>query len=224
MIESVKAEDNSRELYTLDTAKADLVQLPTFEGRVDEDFAKFKDEVEDAFIQNRVSKSNKFKKLREVLKGHAKKLVPESLTGSIDEAWEVLDKAFGNPQRLMNYRRDTLLKLGPLPKASVKDGDKAQVEWYLQVETSVKGIIELGKKSVSLDRTAFNDNNIGVIIKMFPRHLQDKLMECEGQGVALLDAILKKIIEFRKKAQKHQILEENTTNNAPIRGKINITS
>ena len=141
VIESIKAEDNSRELYTLDTVKADLVQLPTFEGRVDEDFAKFKDEVEDAFIQNRVSKSNKFKKLREVLKGHAKKLVPESLTGSIDEAWEVLDKAFGNPQRLMNYRRDTLLKLGPLPKASVKDGDKAQVEWYLQVETLVKGII-----------------------------------------------------------------------------------
>ena len=34
-IDAVKAEDDSRELYTLDTAKTETVKLPTFQGRDD---------------------------------------------------------------------------------------------------------------------------------------------------------------------------------------------
>ena len=85
-------------MYTLDAAKTDNVKLPTFAGQDDEDFVKFKAEIEEAFVQNRVSKSTKLKKLREVLTGQAKKLVPESLVGDIEKAWDVLDKAFGNPR------------------------------------------------------------------------------------------------------------------------------
>ena len=54
-IDTVKGEDDSRELYTLDSAKTETVKLPTFEGREDEDFAKFKELVEKAFVQNRVT-------------------------------------------------------------------------------------------------------------------------------------------------------------------------
>ena len=66
-IESVKLEDDARELYTLDTATTETVKLPIFEGRDDEDFAKFKELVEKAFVQNRTSKADKLAKLREVL-------------------------------------------------------------------------------------------------------------------------------------------------------------
>ena len=65
-IDSVKTEDDARELYTLDTAKTENVKLPIFEGRDDEDFAKFKELVEKAFVQNRTSKADKLVKLREV--------------------------------------------------------------------------------------------------------------------------------------------------------------
>ena len=91
-VEAIKAEDDKRELYTLDTAKVDTVKLPTFEGRDDEDFAKFKEQVKDAFVQNRTQKKDKLAKLREVLRGHAKALVPFSMTNSIDDAWDALDK------------------------------------------------------------------------------------------------------------------------------------
>ena len=70
-------------MYTLDTVKVDMVKLPTFEGRDDEDFAKFKEQVKDAFVQNRTQKKDKLAKLREVLRGHAKALVPFLITNSI---------------------------------------------------------------------------------------------------------------------------------------------
>ena len=100
-IEAVKQEDDSRELYTLDTSKNEKVTLPVFEGRDDEDYSKWKEQVIRAFVQNRVAKDDKLVKLREVLKGHAKKLVPFSMTASIDDAWITLDKAFGDPSKLM---------------------------------------------------------------------------------------------------------------------------
>ena len=59
-----------------------------------EDYSKWKEQVIRAFVQNRVAKDDKLVKLREVLKGHAKKLVPFSMTASIDDAWITLDKAF----------------------------------------------------------------------------------------------------------------------------------
>ena len=47
-------------------------------------FAKFKEEAENAFIQNRVSKADKLNKLRSALKGHTKKLIPKSTINSIE--------------------------------------------------------------------------------------------------------------------------------------------
>ena len=97
-----------------------------------------------------MAKDDKLGKLREVLKGHAKNLVPENYTDDIDKAWDILNKSFGNPMRLLNYKKDTLLKLGPLPKLNRKGGVRAQVEWYVQVECLVKDIIYLGESLPNL--------------------------------------------------------------------------
>ena len=106
--------------YTLDLAETNAFKLLTFEGRDDEDFAKFQDDVKEAFVQNRVPRSDKLDKLRDVLIGNAKKLVSQSITNKIDEAWDILEKAFGNPIRLINNRKDSPLKIPPEP-ADVED-------------------------------------------------------------------------------------------------------
>ena len=206
-IESIIAEDDRRELYTLDTSIADKVKLPTFEGREDEDFAKFKEQVERAFVENRVTKANKYEKLREVLIGYAKKLVPQSSTGSIEEAWKTLEKAFGDPSKLMKYRKMALLKLGLLPKLSTKDGLKRRVEWYLELETLVKEIIALGSKSERLGHEAFCDSNMQVIFRMFPYPMKNKLIACPGESKAKLQAILDRISKFRSQDQDALIVE-----------------
>ena len=143
-VDDIKAEDDKRELYTLDTAKVDTVKLPIFEGRDDEDFSKFKEEVNDAFVQNRTQKKDKLAKLREVLRGHAKKLVPFSTTNTIDDAWEALDKAFGNSARLMQSKIKALINLGNYPNQNTR---KKQIEWCLDLETLLRSMIELGNSS-----------------------------------------------------------------------------
>ena len=47
------------------------------------------------FAQNRVTQADKLDKLRECLLGEAKRLVPQSITSSVDDAIKVLDQAIG---------------------------------------------------------------------------------------------------------------------------------
>ena len=208
-IRNIKAEDKYRELYSLATAPTEKVKFPTFEGRDDEDFAKFKLEVERAFVKNRITKSDKLDKLRDVLKGHAKMLISQPRICDIDEAWEVLSKSFGNPLRLMNYWKKALLELGFLLKSNVRGGLKAQVKWYLEVESLVQNIINLGKKSRKLEREAFSYSTIKSIKKLFPLKFGDKLNKCTGDGIDEMEAILKKITDFRLRTQENQLVYDD---------------
>ena len=211
-IDTVKAEDNYRELYTLDTAKTETVKLPTFEGKDDEDYAKFKELVEKAFVQNRVTRSDKLAKLREVLRGHAKKLVPFSLTNTIDDAWSVLGNAFGDPARLMQNRKEAMYKLGQLPKDDAEGGCKAQIEWYLEIEVILKSVIDLGNKSPEMYGEAFCQTSFRTILKLFPRRMMMKLDNCSGDfGPLRMEQVLLKISQFRRKEKRAQLIEETST-------------
>ena len=211
-IESVKFEDDARELYTLDTAKTETMNLPVFEGNDDEDFAKFKELVEKAFVQNRTSKADQLAKLREVLRGHAKRLVPFSLTNDIDDAWEALNKAYGDPARLMQNRKDALLKLGFLPKENAKGGRKCQIEWYLELEAILRNIIDLGLKTNAMYGEAFTATTFRTIQKMFPLTLMRKLMKCSGDfGPDLMEQFLFSISDLRSEAQTMLLIEETPT-------------
>ena len=205
-IEAVRQEDDSRELYTLDTSKNEKVTLPVFEGRDDEDYSKWKEQVIRAFVQNRVAKDDKLVKLREVLKGHAKKLVPFSMTASIDDAWITLDKAFGDPSKLMQNRKSALAKLGMLPKRNGKGGYKAIVEWYLELEAIIKSIQSMGDKDIDMQGEAFSQSSFIAIRKMFPPRENLKLSNIPGHyNSELMDAYLEKIAVFRNEAQRLQI-------------------
>ena len=202
-------EDNKRELYTFDSSKTtDLVKLPTFEGRDDEDFADFRDKVKQAFVRNRVIKDDKLDKLRSCLRGRAKKLVPDNLTGDIDQAWEALNIAFGDPDRLMNFKRNALRKLGELPKKNAKI--KVVIDWYLSVESLLKGILDLGRKDSKLGSEVFNNGAfLQEICGMFPQKLGLKLGKVPGELDKKLEAMIAKISEWRKDAQNWQIVTDS---------------
>ena len=173
--EEIIEEENMRELYTLDSDKVDKVKLPVYEGKDEEDYGKFKEDMEKAFVQNRISKSDKVAKLRECLRGHAKRLIPESITNDIEKAWEALDKAFGKPARLMRFRKAALDKLGSLPKENAKSGVKGHVEWYLELEGLLQSLIDLGRKSDEMYMEAFSPTMLDKICSMFPRNIGCKL-------------------------------------------------
>ena len=109
---SIENEDNIRALYTLDlTPVTDPVKLPKYSGKEGEDFHSFKEEMSRGFVQNRTPKADQLLKLRESLSGAALSLVPKSTVNTIDEAWMVLKKSFGDAYRVIKFRKEELMKL-----------------------------------------------------------------------------------------------------------------
>ena len=139
-------------------------------------------------------------------------MVPFSLTNSIDDAWEALSKAFGDPARLMQNRKDSLLKLGFLPKENGKGGRRSQIEWYLELEAILRSIIDLGNNSNAMFGEAFSATTFRTVQKMFPSNLMRKLMRCSGEfGPDLMEQFLITISELRSEAQNILLIEETPT-------------
>merc|ERR1719376_1863676 len=116
---SIENEDNFRALYTLDnTPVRDPVKLPEFSGKDGEDFHVFKEEMGRGFVRNRIPRANQLSKLRECLSGVALMFVPKSTVTSIDEAWDILKKSYGDGYRIIKYRKNELMKVGKFPKVN----------------------------------------------------------------------------------------------------------
>ena len=187
------------------TAVTEKVTYPVFEGRVDESYIHFKLELEKAFVKNRVAKDDKVKKMRECLRGLAKKLVPESLK-DINFAFESLNKAFGDPQKLQLYKTAAIKKLGKLPKSK----GKITVEWYMSLEAIIQDIMDLGDKveDVDIKNALYSIDVVRNIAGLFPENMGNKILEVPGCSRERLENVLAKIVEFRRKAQTWNLNQE----------------
>ena len=205
---SIENEDNIRALYTLDlTPVTDPVKLPKYSGKEGEDFHLFKEEMNRGFVQNRTPKADQLLKLRESLSGAALSLVPKSTVTTIDEAWVVLKKSFGDAYRVIKFRKEELMKVGKMPKANEKNrgGYNQQIAWLLKVESLLKGILDLGKNHPEYGDAAFSLEFISDVIMMFPQRLNQKLNQCPGQKEERLKNILSKVENLREDAQSLQL-------------------
>ena len=207
--DAVEFENLERELYCLDIATTEKSTYPTFEGKEDECFATFKEKIENAFIQNRVKKSSKVSKLRECLKGHARKLVPVNLV-DINRAFETLEKAFGHSTRVLNFKINSLKKIGQLPRFGGKGGTKNVVEWYLQLEGLVQGMLDLEEKSDNEDiqHVVHSLEIVRNIAALFPPNKGTSISSCKGKGRLRLEAVLDLVKQYREDAQSWLQVQE----------------
>ena len=153
------------------------------------------------FAQNRVTQADKLDKLRECLFGEAKRLVPQSITSSVDDAIKVLDQAYGDPIRLFNYRQDYFFKLGKQPKKTEKGGYKAQVEWLRDVEVVMEGLLSLALKDKACASILFSVETMRKYLSSFDTYEFEKLVQCEGLGELRFRMWLFKVGQFRERAQ-----------------------
>ena len=86
--EAVIFQDKERGLFTLEPAKTEKVKWPVYYGNPSEDFMKWKEKMDLAFLKNRVPTDERLDKLREHLRGKALALVQES-TKDITTAYKV---------------------------------------------------------------------------------------------------------------------------------------
>ena len=113
-----------------------------FEGKDEECFVDFKVKLERAFELNQTAETAKATKIRELLRGNAKNLVPDSVE-NIDDIYKVLDRAFGDPIRLLDYKKQSLSKIGAFPSYDIKGGHKVIVDWYLKLEIQLQDLLDL---------------------------------------------------------------------------------
>ena len=130
-IKWVKELDKARNLQSLGADKIDTVKLPLFSGREYEDFVTFKKKMEKGFVSNRIPTDDQVEKLRECLNEAAKLMVPEN-TISIEEAWNLLQSAFGSPDKVMQSRKDKLTNMGQLPEPGElgKEGHSKRLQGF----------------------------------------------------------------------------------------------
>ena len=203
-VEDVKNQDKIRELYSLAGANSDQVTLPKFSGNTGEDFFTFKKKLLVAFEKNRVPLSDKVEKLRSCLAGQALALVPEK-TKDFKIAIENLEKAYGNPEQVLQSRMSDIKKLGRCPPEVLnsKRNFSAIVSFCLKVEVLIQDIIDLAEDEGCdhLKYDAYGSSTRQSIQQLFNLKQEKKMRSLSGRGKDGLLEHLKFISQLRAEAQ-----------------------
>ena len=113
------------------------------------------------------------------MNGHARKMIPKTME-DIDEAFRILREIYGDPSRVMSFKRNKILSLGNYPRNSSNPKHiRDQVEYLMKLEINLEGMFELGKVSKKMEHVAFSPDLITTICDLFPTTIQDELTECE---------------------------------------------
>jgi hypothetical protein len=170
---------------------------PSPAGEPSEDFIMFKDK---AARDNRISKRDQVEKLREVLTGKTLAYLPQDGIGDIENAWEYLDQAFGNPYTLLNFRLNKIREMVGLTNMVEENDPQFAADWYLEFEGMVDSIVKLGARDITLGMSCFNVNTIYTITQKLPFQLVSKSYELNAKGEEKLKQILGLIKKARVKA------------------------
>ena len=205
-VEQLKFEDDKRCLYSLSKSKTASVKLPIFNGDGHEDFSKFRKEMEKGMKINRIRRYDQVTKLRECLRQHPKKLIPQTME-DIDEAWKILSNVYGDPTRVMAARKQKLSDLGQLP-ANGKDADvlRKQVEWLITLETTLGDIVELAESNSDMEYEAYNGAMVRTIRQLF--HI-DMLDELTFRGTAQYKVTKMKEFAVHLREIKQELLKDH---------------
>ena len=190
-IKRIKEIDSARNLKSLASRKADVVKLPKFYGKPEEDFVVFKKKMEKGFQSNNIPTDDQGEKLCENLFDSAQMIVPENAE-SIERAWDLLRAAYGSEDRVMQTRKDKLANMSNLPEAGLlsKGGHSKRVTWCLVLERILADIIELGNRSDALAKEAFSRSSIDLVIGMFPPDIRKQMIRIPREGCEKLEGIV----------------------------------
>ena len=181
-------EDAARSMFTLEPVKSDIIKYPTFSGLPSEDYLQFKEKMTLRFRENKVRRKEQVSKLRECLKGAALERVPDGVK-DIEEAFNRLNEAFGNPSKVMAYQLKGLDDIGMMPADKQANGQLSytrRIEWLLRLEVILGKILELSQRSSKLAHEAFGSSTYRKLWSRFPTTVLDKLVKIQEEDAGHL--------------------------------------
>jgi hypothetical protein len=204
--------DASRGLFSDRPDKSCPTKLPTFSGESHEDLLTFKDKFNEAAENNKISRHDQVNKLREVLTGSALSHLPVDGIKDIDQAWEYLNQAFGNPHTCLNHRLAKVTEMPGLTDDIEMQDPTHAAEWYLKMENAVDAVMRLGSRNQSLEYAAFNDRTIYQIISKLPFELESMAYKFSHDQTVYGKEKLSRILQLIK--DQRQIAHARATDRA----------
>ena len=160
-----------------------------------------------------ISRRDQVEKLREVLTGKALANLPPDGIMDIDQAWEYLEQAFGNPYTLLNFRLNKIRETVGLSDKVEENYPQFAADWYLAFGGVVDSIVKLGTRDLTLGMSCFNVDTIFTIIQKLPFHLVSKSYGLNARG----EEKLKQILDLIKRARVKTLNRAtDMTNMAPM--------
>ena len=203
IIENIEFEDESRCLFSLNEPKTAQVKFPTFRGSADEDYLKFEKEVRSCFKRNRIRREVQVKKLRDLLEGPVKNIVPENLE-DVDQGFQLLKALYGDPSRVMKAKKAKLIALGNFPKPGSKQPShlKMQLEWLMSLELLLKEVFHLATLSKDMYCEIFSPSTLRSIKSFFPYYLLEEMCLLPHDTTKnTMEGLYNFIIDLREKIQ-----------------------
>ena len=87
----------------------------------------------------------------------------------IEEAFERLNEAFGNPAKVMGFNLKALEDLGTMPSEKLANGQLSyskRIEWLLKLEVILAKILDLSKRSSKLAHEAFSSSTYRKLLSL----------------------------------------------------------
>lgn len=219
-VEEVIFEDGSRELYSEAKGKSAEVKLPTFSGANEEDYWKFEKELKEGFRTNRVSRDAQSKKLKEVLKGQAKTLIPTT-EDNIDRCLKILKDMYGKASRVTKAKKSKLVNLGSYPNPTSKKPQhvKSRLEWLVTMDQVLEDMFALAEKDTDSYCEVYAPSFATTIKGFFPENMHTEFCEVEGDSKIVLRSVHTKVQSLvRSTRSLLSDVEGSAAGNAPSGG------
>ena len=155
---------------------------------MDEDFLKWMKEFKQALVANRIRYEDQCSKLRECLNGSVLKLIPSTLD-NIDQGLKILKSVYGDPARIMSSRKTKVASMGKFPDSKIKSASniKAQIEWLLSFEITIKDICDVSTMNEDMEREAFSMTTYKSLINLFPLSVHTEVSKISGSVKEKID-------------------------------------
>ena len=201
-VAAIQNEDAVRCLYSLNQARDATVSYPSFGGGKLENFHKFETKLRSALKTNMVPRAELVKKLKENLTGTPRDIIPDTLH-DLERALKILRDMYGDSARLVDGFKKKLAMMGPLPhpESLIPSKVTTKVTWLLELELSLKELLELAKLNQDNNAEIYNNTTIRAVKKLFPLEIHKELNEYHGTATEKLPHIVQYIVKLRERSQ-----------------------
>ena len=141
----------------------------------------------------------------------------------MDDAWPILEEAFGDPSTHFNLRLRIMKATQPLSDKTVETDPNKAAMWLLQYEKAMNSILRLGDRATSLGLRYFNTSTFYKICEQLPHTIQCKVYGIEENGREKMKKIIGVVTKARTNAERRAKDKNNqSSDTTAVSSKVNI--